>query len=104
MQVPGAAGRRAKPTLTVFYDYRKASTHAPEYSGDSRISEQELMGSLKEAYTNLDSLLAQRHLVLKKLFRRTHVRTESPKANVKIGRNDPCPCGSGKKYKKCCGA
>jgi preprotein translocase subunit SecA len=21
-----------------------------------------------------------------------------------IGRNDPCPCGSGKKYKKCCGA
>ena len=20
-----------------------------------------------------------------------------------IGRNDPCPCGSGKKYKKCCG-
>jgi hypothetical protein len=23
--------------------------------------------------------------------------------NEKIGRNDPCPCGSGKKYKKCCG-
>ncbi len=23
--------------------------------------------------------------------------------NNKIGRNDPCPCGSGKKYKKCCG-
>ena len=23
--------------------------------------------------------------------------------SVKIGRNDPCPCGSGKKYKKCCG-
>ena len=28
------------------------------------------------------------------------VRRETPK----IGRNDPCPCGSGKKYKKCCGA
>ncbi|MGI5823430.1 MAG: preprotein translocase subunit SecA [Dethiobacteria bacterium] len=25
-------------------------------------------------------------------------------AKGKIGRNDPCPCGSGKKYKKCCGA
>ena len=25
-------------------------------------------------------------------------------ASSKIGRNDPCPCGSGKKYKKCCGA
>ena len=23
---------------------------------------------------------------------------------VKVGRNDPCPCGSGKKFKKCCGA
>jgi SEC-C motif-containing protein len=26
-----------------------------------------------------------------------------PRHVVKIGRNDPCPCGSGKKYKKCCG-
>ncbi|MBU1213526.1 MAG: SEC-C domain-containing protein, partial [Alphaproteobacteria bacterium] len=23
--------------------------------------------------------------------------------STKVGRNDPCPCGSGKKYKKCCG-
>ena len=33
-------------------------------------------------------------------------RGEGTKKNVaqeKIGRNDPCPCGSGKKYKKCCG-
>jgi len=26
------------------------------------------------------------------------------KADPKIGRNNPCPCGSGKKFKKCCGA
>ena len=26
------------------------------------------------------------------------------RAENKPGRNDPCPCGSGKKYKKCCGA
>ena len=26
------------------------------------------------------------------------------RADKKIGRNAPCPCGSGKKYKKCCGA
>ncbi|MCW9089383.1 MAG: YchJ family protein [Gammaproteobacteria bacterium] len=26
-----------------------------------------------------------------------------PVAAAKVGRNDPCPCGSGKKYKKCCG-
>ena len=26
-----------------------------------------------------------------------------PQAQPAVGRNDPCPCGSGKKYKKCCG-
>lgn len=31
--------------------------------------------------------------------------TKKPvKVDKKVGRNDPCPCGSGKKYKKCCGA
>ena len=28
---------------------------------------------------------------------------EMPKTTEKVGRNDPCPCGSGKKYKNCCG-
>ena len=28
---------------------------------------------------------------------------KAPKRVNKIGRNDPCPCGSGKKYKQCCG-
>jgi len=31
-------------------------------------------------------------------------RTSKPRRNApKVGRNDPCPCGSGKKHKKCCG-
>lgn len=30
----------------------------------------------------------------------TTIRNTVPK----VGRNEPCPCGSGKKYKKCCGA
>lgn len=28
----------------------------------------------------------------------------APRHAVKVGRNDPCSCGSGQKYKKCCGA
>jgi preprotein translocase subunit SecA len=34
-------------------------------------------------------------------------RSASPQAPIrlgKVGRNDPCPCGSGRKYKRCCGA
>ncbi len=49
------------------------------------------------------------------LFRRHHGRwyfhsddrpkqTTARNASPKVGRNEPCPCGSGKKYKKCCGA
>ncbi|MDP2842044.1 MAG: SEC-C metal-binding domain-containing protein, partial [Acetobacterium sp.] len=30
-------------------------------------------------------------------------RSKTVVNEVKVGRNDPCPCGSGKKYKKCCG-
>jgi uncharacterized protein len=30
--------------------------------------------------------------------------TPVKRSEPKVGRNDPCPCGSGKKYKKCCGA
>ena len=37
--------------------------------------------------------------------RKDKVRTASniQSKKYKVGRNDPCPCGSGKKYKKCCG-
>ena len=34
-------------------------------------------------------------------LQKTQIRAVSSK---KANRNDPCPCGSGKKYKKCCGA
>lgn len=32
----------------------------------------------------------------------TALLRETVKARTKVGRNDPCPCGSGNKYKKCC--
>ena len=31
------------------------------------------------------------------------LKPSEPRHSAKVGRNDPCPCGSGKKYKKCCG-
>jgi preprotein translocase subunit SecA len=31
------------------------------------------------------------------------VSSKQPARNLKVGRNDPCPCGSGKKYKQCHG-
>lgn len=34
---------------------------------------------------------------------KTNIETETPIITKKVGRNDPCPCNSGKKFKKCCG-
>ena len=47
-----------------------------------------------------DILGGEKMLSIAKEYKQSRtVRRESPK----IGRNDPCPCGSGKKYKHCCG-
>ena len=32
-----------------------------------------------------------------------HPKPQPVHVEKKVGRNDPCPCGSGKKYKNCCG-
>ncbi len=34
---------------------------------------------------------------------KSKVKKQTPKRVKKVGRNEPCPCGSGKKYKNCCG-
>ena len=39
----------------------------------------------------------------RKEIQRTWKDSKTIKNENKVGRNDPCPCGSGKKYKKCCG-
>ena len=44
-------------------------------------------------------LSAERRHEITKEFRSSQIFVREKK----IGRNDPCPCGSGKKYKKCCG-
>ena len=40
----------------------------------------------------------------KRLYKEQKSSTTYVREGKKVGRNDPCPCGSGKKYKKCCGA
>lgn len=39
----------------------------------------------------------------RKEIQKAHNKSKIVVKEDKIGRNDPCPCGSGKKYKKCCG-
>jgi tetratricopeptide (TPR) repeat protein len=61
---------------------------------------------------DVDKMLYQREKKYKKLARQSGTDDQDTddisepvrRAQPKVGRNDPCPCGSGKKYKRCCGA
>ena len=46
-----------------------------------------------------DVLSEEKRLEIVKAYK----RSKTVHVEKKPGRNDPCPCGSGKKYKKCCG-
>ena len=69
-----------------------------------------LMVYKREGRALFDGLLASiQHDVARNIYRVNLVKKEPPRkkqaviAGKKVGRNDPCPCGSGKKYKHCCG-
>jgi hypothetical protein len=70
----------------------------------------EIFDCFKNHFNNDFSLLRTRYLQMKEFGKKRGQRreqileTQKPKqiTRSKVGRNDPCPCGSGKKYKKCC--
>jgi uncharacterized protein len=48
-------------------------------------------------------LQAYRYFRAQRVSPPAHASESRRSAAAKVGRNHPCPCGSGKKYKKCCG-
>ncbi|UCD21625.1 MAG: preprotein translocase subunit SecA [Chloroflexota bacterium] len=71
--------------------------------------EQPLVVYKREGHASFEALLASiQHDVAHSIYR-VGIKTETPKrrdavpVGKKVGRNAPCPCGSGKKYKHCCG-
>ena len=60
----------------------------------------------KRLLATIDTVIAnavfQAQLKTPRIKKRFGLPAEAPRSGAKVGRNDPCPCGSGKKYKKCC--
>ena len=114
LQLKDATGRRTtslRDVPAIRYDYRAhTSRHlAPGPSGTPATGR--LLAALKMTYPSLDMRLELHHRIMQSLYARHYLaqvkqRLETPLSvrREKIGRNDPCPCGSGKKFKKCCGA
>jgi hypothetical protein len=76
----------------------------PTRSGQSGL--EQLWQAFQKRHPRYRERFARRGAVLKDLGTRLPPERESPRAETqaKVGRNDPCPCGSGKKFKKCCAA
>lgn len=74
-----------------FFDLGKIEPHEIPADIDDRLDEDA-------------ALIPRMILVLRKLarIREADNRPALPARRSKVGRNDPCPCGSGKKYKRCC--
>ena len=53
------------------------------------------------AKIDIEAVIERKNLLLQHIQR--HVTVRNTNENKTVGRNDPCPCGSGKKYKNCCG-
>jgi hypothetical protein len=56
----------------------------------------------REEYARLEKLAQESNARLEKLAQES-AASATVRGAAKVGRNDPCPCRSGKKYKKCCG-
>ncbi|MBU0761263.1 MAG: SEC-C domain-containing protein, partial [Nanoarchaeota archaeon] len=95
------------PNFLFVYDYEKGTFKEPVNINEENV--QKLIESFDEDLVNE---FRKRHKELKKevgLYilkrlskKKKTARKKSVSHDIKIGRNEPCPCGSGKKYKKCC--
>jgi len=61
-------------------------------------------GLLKRCRDNIEGFAADIHSFFAAQRRAELEAATKPAVSQKIGRNEACPCGSGKKYKKCCGS
>ena len=116
LMLKDAAGRKItslRDLPAIRYDYRSQATRqlAPGPAGTPPTGQ--LLQALKTAYPALDTRLELHHRIMQTLYARhdlaqnklliKRLEAQVPSLAHRPGRNDPCPCGSGKKFKKCCG-
>ncbi|MDA3902621.1 MAG: preprotein translocase subunit SecA [Desulfuromusa sp.] len=57
----------------------------------------------EEDVTQMEARQRQQKISMNRIDGEEQAKKPTTREEDKVGRNDPCPCGSGKKYKKCCG-
>lgn len=86
--------------------YKTGKVNSSSNGGSTDESALDLWKRFKELNPDILQIFSKRHKLLSKLYSNyleKHPISPQPiTTSNKVGRNDPCPCGSGKKYKKCC--
>ncbi len=112
----GATGRAQAAVLAALNKAKEVSASQNDGVGDSTVPEI-VLESAEVSRTNNDvseediKKAAGKFMEREQVAKPTSTNMDSTSGSInktvrgvkKIGRNDPCPCGSGKKYKKCCG-
>lgn len=80
--------------LSGYIEPKSLTTIVPEAAADPVGYTELCVGRLPEAVLSLYEFFGE--------ARAKHAQTTTAHVGGKVGRNDPCPCGSGKKFKKCC--
>jgi hypothetical protein len=92
-------------SAVISFDYGSGRHEILQESADQSLEGEDLLTALKEVQPDLKAFFARRHAALRQMYLRYSERDEERRRTLaKIGRNDLCTCGSGKKFKRCCGA
>ncbi len=95
-----------KGKMQVSQLFKSSKQEAEEVIREWKVRNPDILGLLKSRYKKVKEI-GKRSLEGKGFFKIPEPIEPIVKPSIKkkkIGRNEPCPCGSGKKYKKCCGA
>lgn len=109
-----AAEGRARAAASIQAAVMAAKAETEELSvaesaiGETMPEEKEISGADEKAVQSVAEQYTKREQIANPTMTNadgtdTRSKTVIKTAKQKVGRNDPCPCGSGKKYKKCCG-
>jgi len=97
-------GKKGKEVCFVDLNYKKKRWKLSDESSSS-ISLESVRTAIEEQLPGIYKQMHKRHMKLKTIYahcKKKHYASKQELQLPKAGRNDPCPCGSGKKYKKCC--
>lgn len=112
LKLRDASGNSTQPTLgdppATRYNYISEASKTVAHGPLGSPSLNGLLDALKREHPDLNSQLRLRHNIMQSLYlRQNKERLKARLAAIenkpsRTGRNEPCPCGSGRKYKHCC--